>query len=253
MIANVWFSRGLYRVKFLGFASLCLLIVACKREHVDAVYISGTTENTCMNLADSASQQKYGTPTPRPHERPTRASPVWIAGQEFKFKGNNKIIFHNMYLAFPQKNQPAEYIEGIWAGSEYNIPDLADRYPEIFGANVVEPRVLFIRLQCSVGGEKSHIFNKLHGKYTSENIDERIGIKNYYHNGGVAGVPIDQSYKNPDGGPFLVDCDDLSKRCFVSFVLVEGVLVQYDYPMSQRSNWQKIHNFIVEELKQAGS
>ncbi|WP_263263931.1 hypothetical protein [Pseudomonas sp. RIT-PI-S] len=253
MIANFWFSRALCRVKLTGFVFLILLILACKREHVDNVYIEGTIENSCMKLADTASQQKYGEPTFRNHERVPRTSIVWIANHEFKFKGNNKIIVRNMYLARPQKNQPAEYIEGIWAGNDYGIPDLAERYPEVFGADVVEPRTLFIRLHCSISEKKSNMFNTLYDEYTSESVDKKIGMRNYHHNDGVTGVPLDENYKNPDGGQFLVDCVNISKRCFVSFILVQGVLVQYDYPMSQRNNWQKIHNFIVDELNHAGS
>jgi hypothetical protein len=226
-----------------------LLISACRKEHVDPVYVVGSRENSCKTLANNKSEQKYGVPAAQSVKINNKKTSVWIGGTEFSFGESDYFMLQNTYKAEPYNNEGAKFIEGIQAGRNFNISEMAYLYPSVFKASSA-PAVFYLQLSCTAG-KKNPDFNKPYTQGSMESIDTKIGLINYSYRNGVNSVPANKSITNPDGTAILIECSYIDNSCEAVFTLESNVLVRYYYPFSQRDNWLEIQKFLVSSLTKA--
>lgn len=247
-LSYVRFLKLRYLIFCLASISLPLLI-SCRQEIVDPVYIEGTRENKCMAMANSASIDKYGVPAGVSVHSVNDLASVWVGTNKFNFSSGQGFSLKNKYLANPYKAEGAKYIEGIWAGNSFSIAELAQYYPDTFSV-AGRSSVLYVDVSCAPG-DKAGNLNRVRTQGKVGSVDLALGIINYTYRNGVDSIPLDSSLVNPDGSPILVNCTDGDNACRGAFTLPPNVLVKYSYPLQQRPNWLKIQKFLADALKRA--
>jgi hypothetical protein len=227
-----------------------LMLSGCRREHVEPVYVDGTQQNVCMTMANTASEARYGMPADKSVKAHTEGTAVWVADTEFIFSSDKYFLMRNKYLAEPFKNEPSKYIEGLWAGARYSVEDLAQHYPDTFSAGLESSSPFYLDLICSPGNSAGS-FSAIRTEGKVETVDRDLGLINYTYRNGISSIPINDSIRNVDGSPILIECSTVYKTCSAAFTLVPTILIKYSYPLSQRPNWQKIQKFVVSILNNA--
>lgn len=232
-------------------AAIALLVSACdERKIEDPAFVPGTVENTCMELANAASQKKYGMPAEQSAHILNGMTMTWIGPNDLKFPRNSLFTLHNMYELKSQdrvRNNSSAYAEGIWAGRNLDIEDLSKTYPAVFDPQPNQSGIFYLRLECSPI-HSDYRYNPIEPKAVGT-LNYSLGLIEYPHGHNVVSTPIDKNISYPDGSPIIIECT--KSRCSGTFLIEPKILVRYDYPSVQRKNWLKILKLIIDSVNQA--
>lgn len=240
------------------YLSACLILVfsiitACREEKVDSAYTPGTQENLCLNLANTASERKYGMPADQSATSLSNTTIVWVGSSDFKFKKDALFTLERNYVAKLGRNEKGEiktkYIQGLRAVGRFNIEDLANKYPTVFSSFPQNPSVFYVDLICSP--IKSPVYYNPIDENAIGSLNSKLGLIDYAYPNGVISTPVDKRITNQKGFPITINCNYAYKTCDANFFMQPEVLIKYSYPLSQRQNWLRIQEFLVSTLTHA--